>query len=594
MLLASEPWPSLSRAPLPARNGACCSTLGGWLAASRNDMSASNRSSPVHDPPRSRGGPNILECSLTTAILDDSHPWRAYTWRAYRLGRDGTQPISRRKSIQPRGSNRQIAVPTYNHPPSFWDDLSKVRLTSRALREHHRRNNARPCPTMPPILADVSTNLARFARQGGPDLGHIRGVSLLCPALTGLVSDQHKCPAPKRATDTMDFAPSYRSSPSLRTQSTARTRRSSAYGKDFVQHLTNHGIHINNRRSRPRNMTEMRSEIARERASLSPSKLSKDTFEDFQRKNEEVHPEADVMSIVVPLICGKTDIPNKQNVLFTGVTPVTNKSASRPKPDFFDGALLRDIAEEIRNDPALRSTVIPTRHPTIPVALNLFLEVKRPEGHHSVAQRQSCFDGTYGARSMHALQTYGDTEPAYDGNAYTYSSTYCEGSLKLYAHHITAPTTSLGRPEYHMSYIDGWQMTGNMDTFRRGAAAFRNIRDLAKRHRDSFIQAANARAFRVASAAQDDVHGTTQDEAPEVMALQDARDVLQQQLADTHDNGSQDGGETKAASPCLDTEDKSCNPSQGSMPLDRGDLPMSPTSSLASASKRQRHPLSCR
>ncbi|KAF4513220.1 hypothetical protein G6O67_000518 [Ophiocordyceps sinensis] len=354
---------------------------------------------------------------------------------------------------------------------------------------------------MPPILADVSTNLARFARQGGPDLGHIRG-----------------CPAPKRATDTMDFAPSYRSSPSLRTQSTARTRRSSAYGKDFVQHLTDHGIHINNRRSRPRNMTEMRSEIARERASLSPSKLSKDTFEDFQRKNEE-------------------------NVLFTGVTPVTNKSASRPKPDFFDGALLRDIAEEIRNDPALRSTVIPTRHPTIPVAPNLFLEVKRPEGHHSVAQRQSCFDGTYGARSMHALQTYGDTEPAYDGNAYTYSSTYCEGSLKLYAHHITAPTTSLGRPEYHMSYIDGWQMTGNMDTFRRGAAAFRNIRDLAKRHRDSFIQAANARAFRVASAAQDDVHGTTQDEAPEVMALQDARDVLQQQLADTHDNGSQDGAE---------------------------------------------------
>jgi hypothetical protein len=37
-------------------------------------------------------------------------------------------------------------------------------------------------------------------------------------------------------------------------------------------------------------------------------------------------------------------------------------------------------------------------------------------------------------------------------------------------------------------------MTGNIDTFRRGATAFRNARDSAQRHRDSFIQAANARA----------------------------------------------------------------------------------------------------
>jgi hypothetical protein len=37
-------------------------------------------------------------------------------------------------------------------------------------------------------------------------------------------------------------------------------------------------------------------------------------------------------------------------------------------------------------------------------------------------------------------------------------------------------------------------MTGNIDTFRRGATAFRNARDLAQRHRDRFVHTANTRA----------------------------------------------------------------------------------------------------
>ncbi|KAK0655271.1 hypothetical protein B0T16DRAFT_8513 [Cercophora newfieldiana] len=36
-------------------------------------------------------------------------------------------------------------------------------------------------------------------------------------------------------------------------------------------------------------------------------------------------------------------------------------------------------------------------------------------------------------------------------------------------------------------------MTGNNDSFRCGAAAFRNLRDLSKEYRDGFIQTANAR-----------------------------------------------------------------------------------------------------
>jgi hypothetical protein len=97
---------------------------------------------------------------------------------------------------------------------------------------------------------------------------------------------------------------------------------------------------------------------------------------------------------------------------------------------------------------------------------------------------------------MHALQNYGAEEPAFDGNAYTYSSTYHAGTgtLQLYAHHVTPPTAPGGRPEYHMTQVGGYMMTHSRERFVEGASAFRNARDSAQRYRDSFIQAANARA----------------------------------------------------------------------------------------------------
>ena len=45
---------------------------------------------------------------------------------------------------------------------------------------------------------------------------------------------------------------------------------------------------------------------------------------------------------------------------------------------------------------------------------------------------------------MHTLQNYRQTELIYDGSAYTYSSTYHDGNLKLYAHHVTAPAAPEG------------------------------------------------------------------------------------------------------------------------------------------------------
>lgn len=199
------------------------------------------------------------------------------------------------------------------------------------------------------------------------------------------------------------------------------------------------------------------------------------------------------MRNVVPIIAGSASIPNEGNLAFTNLESLTGGLTVNAAPDFFDGARPGDIARLVRED--LSQTIVPTKYADVPVVPNFFLEAKAPRGGADVARRQACYDGAYEARAVHSLQNYGgEEEPVYDGNAYTYSSTYLDGQLKLYAHHITAPTTPGDRPSYHMTQVDTYALTGSRKGFVEGATAFRNARDMAQRHRDKIIREANARA----------------------------------------------------------------------------------------------------
>ncbi|KAF4455862.1 hypothetical protein F53441_1894 [Fusarium austroafricanum] len=142
-------------------------------------------------------------------------------------------------------------------------------------------------------------------------------------------------------------------------------------------------------------------------------------------------------------------------------------------------------------------------------------------------------------------------------------------TLKLFAYHIAAPTTEGGQPEYHMTKIRGFDMTDTRETFVQGATAFRNIRDLAKRHRDDFIQAANARAAQVAAAAaaQGDLSPTSDElhesvDRSDYIALQDADDALQQHITDASNYALEDDSEATTIPHYLYAEDDSQEPSQ--------------------------------
>lgn len=235
--------------------------------------------------------------------------------------------------------------------------------------------------------------------------------------------------------------------------------------------------------------------VAIPRPSLSPSKFSDGAFRTFRESNARAKDEDDVLANVVPTILGpgQTAHPSARNTVFGNLEPLTDGTIAPAKPDIYYGTYPEELSRPVRDE--LAHHIIPSTMQDKPLAPNFFIEAKGPDGSAAVATRQARYDGAIGSRAIHSLQHYGNEAPDFDGRPYTYTSTYHDGLLKLYAHHVTAPTSGEGESEYHMTQVDTWGLTGNVDSFRRGVTAFRNARDLAKRHRDHFIQAANATAL---------------------------------------------------------------------------------------------------
>ncbi|KZZ94258.1 hypothetical protein AAL_05225 [Moelleriella libera RCEF 2490] len=331
-------------------------------------------------------------------------------------------------------------------------------------------------------------DLLQFARHGGPDLCDLRGYPR--------PSTEHRRP--------VDMSSS-RSSRSRRTRSTNpasttpgsvtdKVRKSTPYNGDFDLHLTDHLIHPIHASQEP-NLEGIMSALAARRASLSPSQFSENAFKTVRAKNFRAKDEHDVLINVIPTIHGSSQFDHycARNTTFANLEPLTDNTIVAPKPDIYYGAYPERLAPSIREE--LACHIIPSTMVDKPMAPNFFMEAKGPDGSVAVVMRQARYDEAIGSRAIHSLQNYNQEEPVYDGTPYTYSSIYHGGHLQLFAHHVTAPAEG-GRPEYHMNPLTAYSMISTRDEFVEGATAFRNARELARQHRDNFIQAANAKAKR--------------------------------------------------------------------------------------------------
>lgn len=170
-------------------------------------------------------------------------------------------------------------------------------------------------------------------------------------------------------------------------------------------------------------------------------------------------------------------------------SPFDNGTLVPGNPDVYHGARPEQLNRQVRDE--LSSDIIPSTQDDLPILPNFFLAVKGPDGSSAVAKRQACYVGALGARGMLRLHSYAQDNLVYDNNAYTFTSTYHDGQLKMFTSHPVQLTDGGGRSEYYMHQLNSWGMTGNVETFRQGATYYRNAGDLAKEQRDEAIRRAN-------------------------------------------------------------------------------------------------------
>lgn len=282
----------------------------------------------------------------------------------------------------------------------------------------------------------------------------------------------------------------------------SRTKKSSAYDRAFEQHLIDHGVYPHGYDSDgedgsvyPDNWEEINDRLAKPRPLLSPTQFPREEFRKFEKTNMQALTEATVMSKAFPIIVGTADIPSQENLPFGNFKDLTDGSITKAQPDFYDGSRAADLDKRIREE--LGPYVVPSTNTAAPCVPNFFTEGKGPNGNTAVCKNQALYDGALGARGIHELRSYIDPETAYDNNAYTITSTYHGGSgaLKLYTTHRTPSTNPNRDYEFRMTQLRGWDMTDNPDTFRQGAGALRNARDWAKEKREELITAANGKAL---------------------------------------------------------------------------------------------------
>jgi len=282
----------------------------------------------------------------------------------------------------------------------------------------------------------------------------------------------------------------------------SRTKKSSAYDPAFEQHLIDHSVYPHgydydgeDASVYPGNWEEINDRLAQPRPSLSPSQFPREEFRKFEKTNMGALTEGKVMSKVFPIIAGTADIPSQENLPFGNLKDLTDGSITKAQPDFYDGSRPADLDKRIRQK--LEPYIVPSTNTATPCLPNFFTEGKGPNGNIAVCKNQALYNGTLGARGMHELRSFVDPKTAHDNNAYTITSTYHGGSgdLTIYTTHPTQSNDAQILTEYRTTQLNGWKMTGNPEAFRQGASALRNARDWAKEKREKLMAVANGNAL---------------------------------------------------------------------------------------------------
>lgn len=258
----------------------------------------------------------------------------------------------------------------------------------------------------------------------------------------------------------------------------------------FDLHLADHRIFIDNIDVKPDNKADIISKLAAKRPEPEESDLTTEKFERFQQCNNVALQEDTIMSTVLPIISGAAGTITANNLLFGDLEHLTDGGLTKSVASCCDGLLLSHIGLQIRKD--LGRYIIPSINTPAICLPNFFMEGASVRN-WKVAKRQGIHCGALAARGVSQLRSYVNLDTALDDNAYTVVAIYCNsGLLQLFAIHLAR----FGSDDiaYYMTLLRSFNLTDDLESFRTGVRALRNVRDWAKEQRQTLADAANAKS----------------------------------------------------------------------------------------------------
>ncbi|KAF2195611.1 hypothetical protein K469DRAFT_722769 [Zopfia rhizophila CBS 207.26] len=298
------------------------------------------------------------------------------------------------------------------------------------------------------ILKDVKL----FTRHSGPDLSDLRNYPEPIHSSDYMMSSsQSSLQSRKRGSaTTLSTKP---------TTNTINTKSTGVYDRDFQQHMVDYDVYLD--------------EYEFPDGSVPAKPNHWEEFRKLKRADAHAAKEKQVSESVIPIIEGKIRDAKCRSggIPFTNLEPLTDGTLKfkSGNPDVY---YVRD---------ELSSKIIPSTQHDLPMAPNFFLAAKGPDRSAAVAKRQACYNGALGARGMHSLLSYKKDEPVYNNNAYAITSTYHDGTLKMYTSHVAQPRSPGGRPQYHMTQLRFFAITDTRDTCAAGLQANEAIKQANER-----------------------------------------------------------------------------------------------------------------
>ena len=388
------------------------------------------------------------------------------------------------------------------HPPSFYDCLSNIWLSSGALDELNRRNKHLPKPatvalgtdsgidfnSLPLRRGEVSADLQRFARVGGPNLTDLRGYigseSVDLEYSDTSTSESLDMPTKKRKSASKSGPSGSKRTKSGKEDETTKT---GPYDNNFVNLMKERFINEPNYKTRPKNHEELTEAIEGQRNPRPVSEVTEEDLDELREAIRKSKSEGGVDKGAFSQIEGSSGYDTAYSQLCTNWTKLlADADLKLAKPDIMDGLEVSPEIGFLRQ--YLDTYIVPAeKAPTLP---NFFFELKGPMGVTEIATRQALHDGSLGARGIHYTRICaGERSSDMDGKACTFSGIFASGQLTLYAHFIDQPNKPKGVLKYYMYPLGSWIPDSGLEQYRQAVTAFRGLRahachvreDLAKR-----------------------------------------------------------------------------------------------------------------